>query len=166
MIQARKIRSENRFNPKRFRSKLRAMSALSGSRGESLAPTQLSFDNAFRERLRDLLVWRRDVRRFRREALPDGALEALIELACLAPSVGLSQPWRFVIVDDEATRAAIQCNFEACNAAALADQSPQRANRYARLKLAGYGPARFVISLKSNDAALRFQLLHTIEAGL
>jgi 5,6-dimethylbenzimidazole synthase len=55
----------------------------------------MSFDEAFRARLRDLLFWRRDVRRFRHDPLPSGTLEALIELACLAPSVGLSQPWRF-----------------------------------------------------------------------
>ena len=60
----------------------------------------MRFDDAFRTQLRDLLVWRRDVRRFRSEPLPAGALERLIEMACLAPSVGLSQPWRFVIVDD------------------------------------------------------------------
>jgi 5,6-dimethylbenzimidazole synthase len=58
------------------------------------------FDDAFRARLRDLLVWRRDVRRFRRDPLPAGTLERLIDLACLAPSVGLSQPWRFVVVAD------------------------------------------------------------------
>lgn len=97
----------------------------------------IDFDNAFRARLRDLLVWRRDVRRFRRDPLPYGALETLIELACLAPSVGLSQPWRFVIVDDAATRAAIRHNFAACNAEALAAQNGQRATCYAALKLAG-----------------------------
>jgi 5,6-dimethylbenzimidazole synthase len=101
------------------------------------APSSGHFDQAFRDRLRDLLVWRRDVRRFRREPLPGGALEALIELACLAPSVGLSQPWRFVIVDDPERRAAIRRNFAACNAAALAAQTPARAGLYARLKLAG-----------------------------
>ena len=62
---------------------------------------------------------------------------ALIELARLAPSVGLSQPWRFVIVEDEARRTAIRENFQACNAAALAAQSGERASLYARLKLAG-----------------------------
>ena len=67
----------------------------------------MDFDDAFRARLRDLLVWRRDVRRFRRDPLPRGTLERLIQLACLAPSVGLSQPWRFVIVDDPAHRAAM-----------------------------------------------------------
>jgi 5,6-dimethylbenzimidazole synthase len=97
----------------------------------------VNFDNAFRAQLRDLLVWRRDVRRFRRDPLPNGTLEALIELACLAPSVGLSQPWRFVIVEDEGRRAAIWENFQAYNAAALAAQSEERASLYARLKLAG-----------------------------
>ena len=99
------------------------------------------FDDAFRARLRDLLIWRRDVRRFRRDPLPDGALERLIELACLAPSVGLSQPWRFVIVDSPAHRAAIRKNFESCNADALAAQSQQRAAAYARIKLAGLDDA-------------------------
>jgi len=50
----------------------------------------MPFDDAFRARLRDLLVWRRDVRRFRRDPLPAGSVERLIGLACLAPSVGLS----------------------------------------------------------------------------
>ena len=115
------------------------MSARLSTQGEDSpsATPAADFDYAFRTRLRDLLVWRRDVRRFRREPLPGGALEALIELACLAPSVGLSQPWRFVIVDDAAIRAAIRRNFAACNAQALAAQEPHRASLYARLKLAG-----------------------------
>ena len=88
---------------------------IQGSIADTGKPTD--FDDAFRARLRDLLVWRRDVRRFRRDPLPRGTLERLIQLACLAPSVGLSQPWRFVIVDDPAHRAAIRKNFESCNAA-------------------------------------------------
>ena len=109
--------------------------------------TSIAFDDAFRARLRDLLVWRRDVRRFRRDPLPSGTVESLFELACLAPSVGLSQPWRFVIVDDEAVRAAIRRNFATCNAAALEAQSRERAGRYARLKLAGLeeAPCHFAV---------------------
>jgi 5,6-dimethylbenzimidazole synthase len=87
--------------------------------------------------LRDLLIWRRDVRLFRRDPLPAGTLESLIELACLAPSVGLSQPWRFVIVDDETLRAEVLRVFATCNGEALAAQSPSRSALYARLKLAG-----------------------------
>ena len=109
--------------------------------GFASAPRAIDFDAAFRARLRDLLLWRRDVRRFRPDPLPTGTLENLIELACLAPSVGLSQPWRFVIVEDAARRAAVRDNFAACNAEALRAQAPQRAGLYARLKLAGLAEA-------------------------
>ena len=107
--------------------------------GDTQRPSD--FDEAFRARLRDLLVWRRDVRCFRRDPLPAGTLERLIHLACLAPSVGLSQPWRFVIVDDPVRRAAVRDNFERCNADALAAQNSERAAAYARLKLAGLDDA-------------------------
>src|ERR1700689_4357329 len=101
----------------------------------------MSFDEAFRTRLRDLLFWRRDVRLFRSDPLPAGTLEALIELACLAPSVGLSQPWRFVIVENKAVRTGIRENFAVCTAKALAAQSGSRTSLYAQLKLAGLDEA-------------------------
>ena len=69
-------------------------------------PAAPDFDSAFRASLLDLFCWRRDVRRFRAESLPQGMLERFIEIACLAPSVGLSQPWRFVIVGDAGRREA------------------------------------------------------------
>ncbi|MCT7376034.1 5,6-dimethylbenzimidazole synthase [Chelativorans salis] len=100
-----------------------------------------AFDAAFREKLRDLFSWRRDVRRFRPEPLPGGLLERLLDSASLAPSVGLSQPWRFVIVRSAERRAMIRENFERCNAKALAAQPSERAGRYARLKLAGLDEA-------------------------
>ena len=105
------------------------------------------FDDAFRARFRDLLVWRRDVRRFRRDPLPDGTFERLVALACLAPSVGLSQPWRFVRVDSAARRAAVRDSFERCNAEALRSQAGERARLYARLKLAGLddAPCHFAV---------------------
>jgi 5,6-dimethylbenzimidazole synthase len=97
----------------------------------------VSFDEAFRRKLRELFVWRRDVRRFRPDPLPSGAMERLIEIACLSPSVGLSQPWRFVIVEDKARRRAVVDDFKACNTDALHSYSGERAARYATLKLAG-----------------------------
>jgi 5,6-dimethylbenzimidazole synthase len=104
-------------------------------------PSAPAFDEGFRQRLRTLLTWRRDVRRFRRDPLPPSAVERLIELAALAPSVGLSQPWRFVVVDDAARRGAVRRNFAAANAAALAAQAPERVAQYAQLKLAGLDEA-------------------------
>jgi 5,6-dimethylbenzimidazole synthase len=82
-------------------------------------------------------VWRRDVRRFRSDPLPDGAIERLIETACLSPSVGLSQPWRFVTVDEDARRRAVIDDFRSCNADALSAYSGERATCYATLKLSG-----------------------------
>jgi 5,6-dimethylbenzimidazole synthase len=104
-------------------------------------PSAPAFDAAFRARLRELLIWRRDMRRFRRDPLPQGSVEKLLELVSLAPSVGLSQPWRFILVDDLLRRAAVRRNFETCNAEALAGQAPERAAQYARLKLAGLDDA-------------------------
>jgi len=95
------------------------------------------FDSVFRSRLRDLFAWRRDVRRFRREPLPDGTLDRLIASACAAPSVGLSQPWRFVIVETPERREAILAAFRRCNRAALEGYSGAAAATYAGLKLAG-----------------------------
>ena len=111
-----------------------------------------TFDAAFRDQLRELLTWRRDVRRFRRECPPDGTLARLIELACLAPSVGLSQPWRFVIVEDERRRAAVRESFTACNAEALTDYSENRAAHYARLKLAGLDEAPLHLAVFADRA--------------
>jgi 5,6-dimethylbenzimidazole synthase len=113
----------------------------------SNSPPPVVFDEAFGARLRDLLIWRRDVRRFRHDPLPSGALEDFIELACLAPSVGLSQPWRFVIVNEVTVRKGIRAAFASANAEALAAQSPGRAAFYAQLKLAGLdeAPCHFAV---------------------
>lgn len=112
------------------------------------------FDDAFRDRLADLFRWRRDVRRFRPDPLPPSLLDGLFEVACLAPSVGLSQPWRFVTVDARARRADIRAIFEACNAEALADQHGPRAALYARLKLSGLdeAPCQFAIFVEPDPA--------------
>jgi 5,6-dimethylbenzimidazole synthase len=106
-----------------------------------------SFDETFRQRLRELFVWRRDVRRFLPDALPVGTLERLIEVACLAPSVGLSEPWRFVVVDDPGRRAAVRDVFAARNADALKSYAGDSAARYAELKLAGLeeAPCQFAV---------------------
>ncbi|MGD0722056.1 MAG: 5,6-dimethylbenzimidazole synthase [Roseiarcus sp.] len=105
------------------------------------------FDAAFCGRFVDLVAWRRDVRRFRRDAVPEPLLADLLDLAALAPSVGNCQPTRWVRVDDGARRAAIAANFEAANGDALAAYDGDRAQAYARLKLAGLreAPVQFAV---------------------
>lgn len=99
------------------------------------------FGPSLKAGLRDLLTWRRDVRAFQTAPLPEGCVERLIATACLAPSVGLSEPWRFVIVENVETRNAVRANYEASNAAALALQDGSRRALYAKLKLAGLDQA-------------------------
>jgi 5,6-dimethylbenzimidazole synthase len=118
----------------------------------SVASRSPEFDAEFRERLLELLRWRRDVRRFNRTPLPSGTIERLISIASLAPSVGLSEPWRFVVVEDATRRAAISQCFEDCNAHALQMQTPDRAALYARLKLAGLDDAPGQIAVFADHA--------------
>jgi len=105
------------------------------------------FGDEFRAGLLDLFVWRRDVRRFKKDDLPEGTLDRLVKLACLAPSVGLSQPWRFILVESRSRREAIRACFQDCNAEALRCQTGDRAALYARLKLAGLddAPCQFAV---------------------
>ena len=105
------------------------------------------FDDAFRARFEDLLRWRRDVRRFRPEPVARDVLDHFLSLANLAPSVGLSQPWRFVWVDDPERRRAVRANFAAANAKALEAYDGERAETYARLKLAGLDEAPHHLAL-------------------
>jgi 5,6-dimethylbenzimidazole synthase len=99
------------------------------------------FDKAFQSTLLTLFRWRRDVRQFDPAPIAPALLGSLLEAACLAPSVGLSEPWRFVLVDDPGRRAAIRANFERSNASALNRQQDDKAGLYARLKLAGLDQA-------------------------
>jgi 5,6-dimethylbenzimidazole synthase len=105
------------------------------------------FDSQFQAKLFSLFEWRRDVRRFKRDPLSDDTLALLLSAANLAPSVGLSQPWRFVQVIDPARRAEVRENFQRANKEALADYDGERANNYARLKLAGLdeAPVHFAV---------------------
>ena len=107
--------------------------------GREVAPPQ--FDAGFRHDFEALLRWRRDVRRFRSDPIDPALVAHLIDLASLAPSVGYSQPWRFVSVEDAARRQAVQENFRRCNREALEDYAGERAKLYASLKLAGLGEA-------------------------
>jgi 5,6-dimethylbenzimidazole synthase len=116
----------------------------------SVAP---KFDAAFRAGFAELLAWRRDVRHFRPGEAPDEAMLAeLFDLAALAPSVGNCQPTRFVRIDDEARRAAIRANFEAANREALAAYGGERAELYARLKLAGLRDAPVQLAVFCDEA--------------
>lgn len=95
------------------------------------------FDDAFRERLAELIAWRRDVRRFRPDPVPPEVVRRLIALAAISPSVGNSQPWRFVLVEDERLRRAVRHDCLKANEAAAEGYDGARAALYRALKLEG-----------------------------
>jgi len=70
------------------------------------------FDTAFRAKLEELFLWRRDVRHFLTDPLPDGLIDDLMDVACHGPSVGNAQPWRFVRVCSPERRAALAAHVE------------------------------------------------------
>ena len=124
------------------------MSAISAEAATGAVETsEPIFDDAFTAQFTDLLRWRRDVRHFRPDPIAPHLLDRLLDAACLAPSVGYSQPWRFVAIESTGARTAVQANFERCNAEALGEYRGERAKLYATLKLAGLreAPVQFAV---------------------
>lgn len=105
------------------------------------------FDQVFRDSLESLFRWRRDVRRFLSDPIPEATIDRLLSIAGLAPSVGLSEPWRFVRVESDAGKRAVREVFRRCNAEALAERNGPEAARYAALKLAGLDRAPCQLAL-------------------
>ncbi len=114
--------------------------------------TERRFDESFRSEFAELLAWRRDVRRFRPEAVPEATLDLLFGLTAFAPSVGNCQPTRFVRVDDEGRRESVRANFAAANQKALGAYCGERAKLYATLKLAGLREAPVQLAVFCDEA--------------
>ncbi|MBS0232683.1 MAG: uroporphyrinogen-III C-methyltransferase [Proteobacteria bacterium] len=108
-----------------------------------------------RATLEQLVRWRRDVRRFRRDAVPDELVQRLLRLADLAPSVGNSQPWRIVNVQSSAKRTQIISNFEAARSRSADAYAGAQADLYNRLKLAGFDAAPVHLAVFSDRSALQ-----------
>ncbi|WP_163461571.1 5,6-dimethylbenzimidazole synthase [Jiella pacifica] len=96
------------------------------------------FSEAERAAVYRAIETRRDVRgEFLPTEVPDAVLARLLEAAHHAPSVGLMQPWNFIILRDMKTRRAIRDIVMARNAEAAAMFDDDRAAAYQRLKLEG-----------------------------
>jgi 5,6-dimethylbenzimidazole synthase len=111
------------------------------------------FDEVFRETFRDLVLWRRDVRRFRRDPIDPRLMHSLLELASHAPSVGHCQPWRFVLVESADRRNEVKSSFVRANARALENYDGDRRAQYARLKLEGLENAPVHVAVFADEAA-------------
>ena len=96
------------------------------------------FDEAERAAVYRVIAERRDVRQgFLPEPLPDEVMLRLLGAAHQAPSVGLMQPTRFLVVRDAGVRAQVHQVFRQANEAAAAGYAGERQDAYAGLKLEG-----------------------------
>jgi len=110
------------------------------------------FDQDFRHKLDNLFKWRRDVRRFLSTSISGNELQAIIDSTMYAPSVGLSEPWRIVIVEQTIIRRQIYENFLKCNADALSSYRGAQAQHYAQLKLEGLCSAPVQLAIFNDDS--------------
>ena len=90
-----------------------------------------------REALYEVIDARRDVRRFRPDSVPGDVLRRVLTAAHHGPSVGHSQPWRFLVVTDPRIRerAALLADRERLRQADLLE--PDAARRLLDLQLEG-----------------------------
>lgn len=110
-----------------------------------------AFPEAFRNQLDLLMRLRRDVRRFHTKTVDEAVLSRCLSSVQLAPSVGLSEPWRVIRVNSAPARAAALKNFESANAAALAGYDGEKAEIYAGLKLSGMKEAPVQLAFYCDD---------------
>lgn len=113
------------------------------------------FDDAFHGAFRDLVLWRRDVRRFKPDPVDEAVILRLIELSTHAPSVGNCQPWRFVLVNEETRRNNVAHSFKRANSDALEGYEGEQKQLYATLKLEGLSvaPVHLAVFADSTTAA-------------
>lgn len=86
----------------------------------------------------ELAARRRDVRReFTGDPVDDETLLRVLDAAHRAPSVGMSQPWDFVVVRDRCVLEGFAQHVAAERAAYAADLPPQRRERFAAITVEG-----------------------------
>lgn len=112
-----------------------------------------TFSEDFRRDLDTLFVWRRDVRHFRRDPLPDGMIDELLDIASNGPSVGNAQPWRFVRVCSAHLREALALQADACKHEAGRAYASEQRVLYDSLKLHGLREAPEVLAVFCDEGA-------------
>lgn len=111
------------------------------------------FDAAETEVLESILLHRRDVRgnRFLPKQLPKTVIDQILFAGVNAPSVGFSQPWEFILIDDIEIKKAVKASFDKENANAH-QVFDKKQDLYARLKLEGIIEAPLNIAVFYNQS--------------
>ncbi|PWQ98323.1 5,6-dimethylbenzimidazole synthase [Leucothrix arctica] len=89
--------------------------------------------------LEEIMLYRRDVRgnKFLSTPVPQEAIQKILMAASLAPSVGFSQPWEFLVIRNEETKNKVVESFETENQKANVLFEGKKKSLYSQLKLEG-----------------------------
>ena len=103
---------------------------------DSPPPTDTSYPDEQREAVYRVIAERRDVRQgFRPDPVPADVLGRVLAAAHQAPSVGLSQPWDFIVITDRARRERIAALARRHRDEYAAGLPGARARAFDRLKI-------------------------------
>lgn len=105
------------------------------------------------QKLLEIMKARRDVRgnRFVNKEIEKEKLELILEAGISAPSVGYSQPWKFIVIQNENTKINILKNFETENI--KAKEIFEENKLYKKLKLEGIkeAPINIAVLYENNE---------------
>ncbi len=99
-------------------------------------PRRWRYDEARLRAVYDVIAERRDVRRFRADEVDDEVLGRVLAAAHKAPSVGLMQPWRLIVIRDVQTRSRIR-SLAQRERLRQADRFDERARQFLDQKIEG-----------------------------
>ena len=99
--------------------------------------TDHAFPEAWRRGLYETITRRRDKRSFLSDPIPDETLARILLAAHQAGSVGLSQPWNFLVVENREVRAQVRAHVEVERLRAAETFDRERREQYLSFKLEG-----------------------------
>ncbi|MFA4929323.1 MAG: 5,6-dimethylbenzimidazole synthase, partial [Patulibacter sp.] len=118
-------------------------------------PSGWRFPEAERDALQAIIAERRDIRRFRPDPVPQEVLDRILTAAHRGPSVGLMQPWRFIVVRDDETRGAMRTIAQG-ERLRQAERFPGRARHFLDQKIEGIvdAPLAIVVCCDPGEAGV------------
>jgi len=102
----------------------------------SADPSGWRYPDEARAAVHRVIADRRDIRRFRPDPVPADALERILTAAHRAPSVGLMQPWRLIVIAEQPTRIEVR-RLTQRERLRQADRFDERARHFLDQKIEG-----------------------------
>ncbi len=107
---------------------------------------------------------RRDIRMYKPTPIPTESLHRILQAGHSAGSVGMMQPWNFIVLDDTDKRNVVHQHFVECNDEAAKVWREERQIHYGALKLQGIldSPLNIIITCDHTRGGRQVLGRHTI----